>query len=257
MEVPALLDTLRVEGGLLADAAARAGLPGTIPTCPGWTVRDLLLHTGGVHRWAATVVGEARQGPIDVDEPYDIVAELPDDDDLVDWFRVGNAELVRTLEKAPADLRCWQFLPAPSPLGFWARRQAHETTVHRVDADAATGCGASAPVDPEFAADGIDELVTCFVSGRDRRLRGRRPTRLRLHATDVDAAWLVRIGPDLPRAERVTGHEPADAIVSGDAAALYLALWNRAPWTGLTVTGDGAAAAIADQWASCVHVRWS
>lgn len=63
MEVPALLDRLRVEGGLLGDAAARAGLAADVPTCPGWTVRDLLPHIGGIHRWAATVVGEARQGP--------------------------------------------------------------------------------------------------------------------------------------------------------------------------------------------------
>lgn len=88
--------------------------------------------------------------------------------------------------------------------------------------------------------------MTGFVSGRNRRLRGRRQATLRLHAADGDAAWLVR--------ERVTGHEAADTTVSGAAASLYLALWHRAPWTGLTVTGNDA---IADQWVSCVHVRWS
>lgn len=256
MDVPSLIDALRVEGQLLGDAAARAELTDPVPTCPGWAVRDLLLHVGGIHRWAATVVGQARTAPIDVDQPYDVADTLPDDDALVDWYRTGHAELVHTLEKAPATLACWAFLPAPGPLAFWARRQAHETTVHRADADSATGPGTSAPVPADVACDGIDELLTCFVSGRNRRLRAKAERTLGVHAVDVDAHWLVRIGPGLPHAERVDGDVPADESVSGAAAPLYLALWNRAPWDRLTVTGTSADR-LADLWASCVNVRWS
>lgn len=256
MDVPSSIDALRTEGQLLGDAAARARLSDPVPTCPGWTVRDLLLHIGGIHRWAAVIVGEARPAPIDIGQPYDIVDTLPADDELLDWYRTGHAELVHTLEKAPADLTCWAFLPAPSPLAFWARRQTHETTVHRVDADSASGPGTGAPVAPQVAADGVDELLTCFVSGRNRRLRSDTPTTLGVWATDVDARWLVRIGPDLPLADRVTEHTETDLSVSGDAAALYLALWNRAPWDGLTVTG-GTADDTAAMWSAGVHVRWS
>jgi uncharacterized protein (TIGR03083 family) len=255
MDVPSMIDVLRTEGQLLGDAAARAELTTPVPTCPGWAVRDLLLHVGGVHRWAATVVGEARTGPVDVDQPYDVADELPHDEVLLDWYRTGHAELVHTLEKAPADLECWAFLPAPSALSFWARRQAHETTVHRVDADSATGPGTSAPVPADLAADGVDELLTCFVSGRNQRLRGRERS-LHVHATDVDRHWLVRIGSGPPHAEQVDGEVAADESVHGPASNLYLALWNRGPWDGLTVHG-GPAARLADVWASSVHVRWS
>jgi uncharacterized protein (TIGR03083 family) len=255
MDVPSLIDALRTEGQLLGDAAARAELTASVPTCPGWTVRDLLLHVGGIHRWAATVVGEARPAPIDIDQPYDIVDVLPHDDELLDWYRTGHAELVHTLEKAPADLACWAFLPAPSPLEFWVRRQAHETTVHRVDADSATGPGTSAPVAAQVAADGVDELLMCFVSGRSRRLRSAEERTFGVHAVDADARWIVRIGSGLPHAERVADGT-ADCSVAGPAAQLYLALWNRASWDGLTASG-GTPAQLARMWSSGVHVRWS
>ncbi|HEY0807303.1 MAG TPA: maleylpyruvate isomerase family mycothiol-dependent enzyme [Pseudonocardiaceae bacterium] len=252
MELDPLITALHTQGLLLGDAADRAGLAAPVPTCPGWTVRDLLLHIGGVHRWAATIVGERRETPLDLDQPHDVEAELPTDDALLDWYRAGHAHLVHTLSAAPVDLACWAFLPAPSPLAFWARRQAHETTVHRVDADRATGPGTSAPIDAELADDGIDELLTCFVSGRNRRLRAPTDRTLHVHATDVDTHWLVRIGADLPKAERVVGTEPADMTVTGPAELLYLALWHRLPWDGLTVTGGAA-----EVWSAGVHVRWS
>jgi uncharacterized protein (TIGR03083 family) len=255
VRTPELIDTLSAQGRLLADTADGADLTADVPTCPGWTLRDLLLHIGGVHRWAATVVRERRAGPIDIEQPYDIVAELPGDDGLVAWYRAGHAGLVATLRAAPADVACWSFLPAASPLAFWARRQAHETTVHRVDAEAAAG-RAPTPVDPSVAEDGIDELLTCFVAGRNRRLRDETGWTLRVDATDVAARWLVRVGPDLPMAERVTTAVPADVVASGDATAVYLALWHRAPWAELAVTG-WPEAELARRWASGVHVRWS
>lgn len=255
METSSLIDVLRAQGTLLGDAAARTELTAPVPTCPGWTVRDLLLHVGGVHRWAATVVREHCADPIDLEQPYDIVATLPADDALLDWYRDGHAGLVATLAEAPADLDCWAFLPAPTPLAFWARRQAHETTIHRVDAEAASG-RARLGLPPEAAADGIDELLTCFVSGRSRRLRGKPERTLLVHATDVDTRWLLRIGADLPHVDRVGPDTTADASVAGPAATLFPALWNRVPWDDLDTTG-GTPAQLADRWGSDVHVRWS
>jgi uncharacterized protein (TIGR03083 family) len=254
MDVPSLIAVLREEGRALGDTAEGAELTATVPTCPGWTVRDLLLHVGGVHRWAATIVGEARTEPISLEQPYDIVADLPHDEGLVDWYRAGHAGLVRALEGAPPGLECWTFLPG-SPLSMWARRQAHETTIHRGDADAAAGL--SHAVATDVAVDGIDELLTCFVSGRSRRPRAKTERTLRIHVRDADAHWLVRIGPDRPHAERVTGDVPADCTVAGPASAVYLALWNRIPWDGLTVSGDSTAAELAELWTADVHVRWS
>jgi uncharacterized protein (TIGR03083 family) len=255
MDVSSLIAVVRGEGRALADAAGRTELSAAVPPCPGWTVRDLLLHAGGVHRWAATIVGEARTEPVDLDQPYDIVDDLPPDEGLVDWYRTGNADLVRALAEAPADLECWTFLPAPTPLVMWARRQAHEATIHRSDAEAAAGLPRK--VDTATAVDGIDELLTCFVSGRGRRLRAKTERTLLVGVSDDDARWQIRIGPDRPHAERVTGEVTADDAVTGPASDVYLALWNRIPWDDLTVTGESTAAQLAELWSAGVHVRWS
>jgi uncharacterized protein (TIGR03083 family) len=248
------VDRLEREGGLLAAAAATAGLGAAVPPCPGWQVRDVLAHTGFVHRWAAGFVAGGRTGPVDTPGEPELLRLAPADSELPAWFAEGHAALVSALRAAPADLACWSFLPAPSPLAFWARRQAHETAIHRVDAEQAAGAGVS-PLPPSFAADGIDELLTGFLARNMRRGHWQAgPGRLGIHARDgqAQADWLVTSGPGESSVSRGAG--PADCDVTGPAAGLYLALWNRGPVAGLTVTGDPALlAGLRDR----LHVRWS
>jgi hypothetical protein len=142
-------------------------------------------------------------------------------------------------------------MPAPSPLLFWARRQLHETAIHRMDAESATG--AIAGVDGVTGRDGIDEMLTGFVT-RNRRLRSDTPKSLHVHSTDIPGDWLLRISEDKPHTEKVTGEVSADATLSGTASALYGALWNRLPWQDITVTGDTDLVAL---WSMSVRVRWS
>jgi len=232
METDAYIATLRREGRVLADAAQRAGLDAPVPPCPRWQVRDLVRHTGAVHRWAAAYVADRRTGPAEWD------GSAPDDAALVAWYRDLHARLADTLDTAPADVACWTFLPAPSPLAFWARRQAHETTIHRVDAEAALGAGRS-PVETEFAADGVDELLAGFHVRQRSRVRAERPRTLRVVTTDSPGGdWLVHLSPEPPVVER-GGAGAADCTLSGPADAVYLALWNRGPYDGLSVAGDG------------------
>ena len=135
-DVPGYVGGLRRQGEMLASAAQRAGLATAVPSCPGWAVRDLLRHTGYVHRWATGFVAEGltRLGGASEEE---ILSQGPADAQLPGWFGEGHAALVRALVAAPPDLECWTFLAAPSPQAFWARRQAHETAVHREDAEQA------------------------------------------------------------------------------------------------------------------------
>jgi uncharacterized protein (TIGR03083 family) len=86
-----------------------------------------------------------------VDGLDQVVPAQPEDDVLVEWFVAGHAALVQALRDADPDLACWTFLPAPSPLAFWARRQAHETGIHRVDAE--SPADSITPFPPAFAAD--------------------------------------------------------------------------------------------------------
>ncbi|MFJ5304767.1 maleylpyruvate isomerase family mycothiol-dependent enzyme [Streptomyces sp. NPDC088350] len=246
MDTDAFVRILDREGGLLASAAEEAGVDAEVPTCPEWRVRDLVRHTGMVHRWATAFVAEGYTA-------YRPDGGLPDLDGagLVAWFREGHRSLVDTLAAAPSDVVCWQFFAAPSPLAFWARRQAHETTVHRVDAESARG-GTVGEIAPDFAADGIDELLRGF-HGRSRsRVRSEKPRVLRVRATDTDdAVWTVRLSQEPPAAER-DGSGDVDCELAGPAGQLYLALWNRAPFP--SVSGDASVAAL---WRERSAVTWS
>ncbi|MGW5735937.1 MULTISPECIES: maleylpyruvate isomerase family mycothiol-dependent enzyme [Streptomyces] len=233
MEIAEHLDVLATEGRLLARAAEAAGTGAKVVTCPEWTVRDLLRHTGAVHRWAAAFVADGHDSPRPMGDPPDL-----DGAALIDWYRQAHGDLVATLRAAAPDVACWAFLPAPSPLAFWARRQANETAVHRVDAESACA-GAFSPIGTEFAADGIDELLRGFHARSRSRVRTREPRILRVRATDTDAeaVWTVRLSQEPPVTER--GDDgPAECELSGPADRLYLALWNRAPFPH--VTGDTA-----------------
>ncbi|NGN67748.1 maleylpyruvate isomerase family mycothiol-dependent enzyme [Streptomyces sp. A7024] len=239
MRTVSYIDYLQREGELLAAAADKAGELTPVPTCPGWTTGDLVRHTSTFHRWAARIVAERLPGPV----PEDPMPDEPTGAGLLPWFRDGHGHLVRTLRTAGPETDCWAFMPAASPLTFWARRQAHETAVHRVDAESARG-GELTPLDPDFAADGIDELLTGFHARPKSRVRAQRPRILRVRPSDAAAAWTVRLSPDAPPRTERSADGQADCELAGRAQDLYLMLWNRLPLTAATITGDAALAAL-------------
>lgn len=246
MDIAEHINALETEGRLLAAAADEAGLDAPVPTCPGWQVRDLLRHTGMVHRWATRFVAEgATEFVPDAGEP-----EL-DGTELLKWFQEGHDLLVAALRTAPADLECWSFMPAPSPVAFWARRQAHETTVHRLDAESARATPPSG-IDAAFADDGIDELLRAFHARAKSRVRTPEPRTLRIRATDTGTVWTVHLSAAPPRAER-TDEGLADCELSGPANVLYAALWNRLPLSRATVTGDESLARL---WRETSAIGW-
>ncbi|MEU6388406.1 maleylpyruvate isomerase family mycothiol-dependent enzyme [Streptomyces sp. NPDC046939] len=245
MEIAEHLHVVDTEGRRLAAAAEQAGVDAKVPTCPGWQIRDLLRHTGMVHRWAAGFVAEGHQEP----HPDGGLPDL-DGEELIDWFRRGHTYLVDTLTQAPPSVSCWTFLPAPSPLAFWARRQAHETTVHRVDAQSALTT-APDPIAEDIAVDGIEELLLGMHARKKSRVRSDEPKVLRVRATDADATWTVHITQDPPATEH-GGTAEADCELAGPAARLYLSLWNRLPFPSLT--GDASVAAL---WRERSAITWN
>ncbi|GAA0583414.1 maleylpyruvate isomerase family mycothiol-dependent enzyme [Streptomyces crystallinus] len=247
MDTADLINTLDREGRLLADAAGAAGTGAPVPTCPDWRVRDLLRHTGTVHRWAAAYLTEGHTSF----RPSGAEPDL-DGEELLGWFRQGHRALVDALTGAPKDLECWQFMPAPSPLAFWARRQAHETAVHRADAESAGG-GAFTVAEPEFAVDGIDELLLAFHGREKSRVRTAAPRTLRVRTTDTDAVWTVHLSDGVPRTVR-DNDGPADCELSGSAYELYLTLWNRLPLDSVALAGDASLAAL---WREKSAVTWA
>ncbi len=253
MRVDEHLAGLRGAGQRLAEAAGAAGPDAKVPSCPEWVVRDLVRHQGGVHRWATGYVTGPRTELWDV-ELDEVVGAWPDDVGLIAWFADGHAALVQALAEADPGLDCWTFLPAPSPLAMWARRQAHETTIHRVDAELAAGWRPAA-IPADLAADGVDELLTAFITRPGGKLRAEPAARLRVSCTDHPGDWLVSIEPD--RVVTTTGADAgarADCVVTGTASDLYHALWNRQPSGSLAVEGDQGVFGL---FAERVKVRWS
>lgn len=242
-DIAALLRQLEGDGALLAAAAARAGWDAPVPSTD-WTVRELVTHVGGVHRWAADII--AGCGDTFDTEAGEAVGTGPADAELLAWFSAGHSALVETLRAAPADLQCATFLPAPSPLAFWARRQAHETAIHRVDAESAGGPVTAFGAD--FAQDGIAEMLQGFAARKRDPLE---PATLVLRAWD-GPSWQITLGDAGVRAEPAEEAGAAQVRVEGSSSELYLWLWNRA--SAAVVSGD---AAVARRWAETVQVRWS
>jgi len=253
VEIAEHIDALEAEIEPFAAAIESAGPDAPVPPCPDWSVRDLARHMGVVHRWAATHVRDARTELYAV-EDEEIAGGWPADDDLVAWLREGHRQLVHDLRSAPPDLECFTFLRASSPLAMWARRQAHETTVHRIDAQAAAGrLGAVTAPRPALSSDGIDELLTCFITRRWSKFRLDPARTMEVATTDTGAVWSVEVGPDAVITTRAPSAAP-DVAIQGRAADLYLFLWNRAGLDGLTARGDETLLAA---WTDSVKVRWS
>ena len=174
-------------------------------------------------------------------------------DDPVAWLRDGCERLIATIEAAPDDLEAQVFLvDAPPPKQFWARRQCHETTIHAVDALAATLGRAPRAEDTwisrDLALDGIDELLTGFMPRPRSRLRSDDPTTIAVVPDDADPRWTVTVTQRPPTTVREASPDDADVVVSGSAVALYLTLWNRSD----ELDGTGL-----DLWAEGARVTWA
>jgi uncharacterized protein (TIGR03083 family) len=253
VEITEHIDALRRQGDLLADSAGRAGLDAAVPPCGPWQVKDLLRHTGYIHRWAARHITECPDTVLDGPSEADILRGGAADPDLLAWFRAGHAALVEALNAADPGLVCATFMDAPSPLAFWARRQAHETAIHRADADSASGTRPE--YDPEFAADGIDELIVGFGQRRKYRPSADRNVGMRVQTTDTGHTWHVGTEDGRIQARRDHDGSVPACTVTGPASGLYLFLWNRsdAEQAAVTISGDPC---FLESWQSNVRVRW-
>jgi uncharacterized protein (TIGR03083 family) len=228
------LDHLAFESAALADAAAAAGADAPVPTCPGWTVTDLLRHAAGGDTWARLIVETGSREGV----PSELPADAPTGDALVALYRESADALVRTLTAVDPTASVWTFAPSDRTAMFWIRRRAHETTVHRVDAQAAAG--AAAPIEAAFASDGIDEYLTVFAPRFGTGLADLGGT-IHVHCTDVEGEWLVV--PNLDGGERnqvvvTREHAKGDVAARGRAEDLLLYLWGRGDSAELEVFGD-------------------
>ncbi len=219
----------------LAGTVEGDDLVAPVPTCPPWTLRDLLEHVGGVHRWAANHVLTLSPKRIPSKEmDLGIPGEAKE---FPGWLRDGGEILAEAVRGADPGAEMWAW-GADKHVRFWPRRMLHETAVHRADAELALGIRPAIP--PDVAYDGVDEFLDNlphaeYFAPNVVKLRGEGET---LALRSPDARWLITLEPD-----RFTwSHDaPGAATASVDASAEDLVLFvygRRKPGDGVAVSGS-------------------
>lgn len=215
LQALALLTELQRE---FAVTIADVDLDAPVPWCGEWRGADLVEHLAGVHHWAAAQARSQDEGP------------LPPAADLTEHYRWCAAELAETLAVLDPDQPARTLVP-DGRVGFWYRRQLHETLVHLWDIR--TAGRLSLAVDARIWADTVEEVVTVMHPRQVRLGRARPPSaRIALVADDVGREWTMLAAPEASLAPAVS--------VTGSAEALALLLWCRTDLDDrrLTVTGD-------------------
>ncbi|WP_037576891.1 maleylpyruvate isomerase N-terminal domain-containing protein [Phaeacidiphilus oryzae] len=254
------LDELGRQAEAFASTVAGADGGARVPSCPEWTLTELVGHAGGAVWWGGEIVrrrADPDLEPMRLEEP-EPPKELPA---AAEWLVAQAGRLSRESAEAGPDAPCWSWGDAQRT-GFWARRMTHELLIHRLDAALAVGGagpdGDGFEVAAELAADNIDEYLGALrpiarwgFSKRLAELPGEDRT-VRLVATDAAGgaaeagearAWALRRLPDGFTAGPAPADGPADAILRAPVRSLMLLVnrrlldgWRAAP--GLRLSGD-------------------
>ena len=223
----------------LRAAAAAAGTSARVPSCPDWSVSDLVEHLGAVQLfWAAVVRAGPASGPPD----ESALGDRTSHGHLLDWSAAATARLLAALRAAGPDRGCWTWWEsagAPMTTGAVTRHQVQEAAVHALDAQLAAGN--PQPLPAAVAADGVGEHLTVGLSASGDWPH--EPERLVLDAGD-GGTWLVDLGRPGARIAPLAG--PADAgevaaTITASPADFVLAFYRRPGSGEPRVSGDPAA----------------
>lgn len=201
------------------------------PTCPGWTVEDVVDHLGRVYLWTVEATRGTERPSMGEREQGDLT--------LGEWYADCGRRMLDRLREADPAAGCWTFDRDDRTVRFWIRRQLHETTIHWVDL--ARAHGIEAEISDHVADDGIDELLHLFVPRRIEDPQTALPLPLQIRATDTGSVWWVQEADGVVSAGRGEEGESV-AEIRGEAVELYLALWGRNSREALHVDGEAAPA---------------
>ncbi len=232
-----------------AAVAAAPSLDVQVPTCPEWTLFDLVQHLGDRRLfWAAAVAA----GPADARPAEAASQSAPaaprEREALLAWLAASTQQLLDALREAGPDRGCWTWWGAsqsPQTCGAVARHQLQEIAMHTYDAQMALG--APQPLPGEVALDGVDEfLSTCCAT---TSAWPHQPAAVDFHATEgrswrlllsADGARVTRLPAPGTRPATAAGEDPdaADAAARGTAGELVMALYGRTPVDSLKLDGE-------------------
>jgi uncharacterized protein (TIGR03083 family) len=245
VEFPALLRLIDERSTAFRTAVTSApSLDTQVPTCPGWTLFDLVQHLGvGRRKWAAIVAAGPADAP-PAESAWEATAAPREREALLAWSAASTQELLDALREAGPDRGCWTWWgrsQSPQTCGAAARHQLHEVAVHTYDAQLTLG--APQPLPDEVALDGVEEFqFTCCAT---TVAWPHEPAVVDYHATE-GRSWRLRLSADgariarLPPPGTAAGEDPdaADASLRGTASELVLAFYGRIPVDSLEVDGD-------------------
>ncbi|MCZ4103593.1 maleylpyruvate isomerase family mycothiol-dependent enzyme [Streptomyces sp. H39-C1] len=257
LELPDLLRLIDERStAFRAVVAAAPSLDAQVPTCPGWTLFDLVKHLGGRDRFWAAIVGA---GPADA-PPAEAAAaraalEVPREREaLLAWLAASTQVLLSALREAGPDAGCWAWwsaLQTPRTSGGVARHRVQETTVHTYDAQLAGG--APQPLPLEVALVGVEEFL--FTVCAAQSAWPHKPTAFDFHAAE-GRSWRLTVDGDGARTTRIpvptaaTGEDSdaAGASIHGTASELVLYLYDRIQADSLQVDGDAGLLDLLRAW---------
>lgn len=244
MRAERYLELLEADAGRLSAVARAADLGAAIPSCPGWTIEDCVAHIAEVYlargRRPKIACMRLQRRP---GEDYE--QRPPAGIGVLDWFDTSAASLLDELRRRGPEAPAYTWWPADQTVGFWYRRMAQETAVHRLDVE--DGAGQPTPIDPELALDGIDEVLDRFMSDGWDDVTPEEWGQVDPHAGEGQTVavysggriWRSTLGPELIPLERSDGS--ANAAVSGQPEEVLLWLWGRRPDDSVQLMGDRSA----------------
>ena len=242
MDTSAYLNAVVEQTGTLAGWVRGKDAATPVPTCPKWTLADLVDHVSATQRMVAMLVGARMAEPSEAFAGY--VAAPADPDEWHAWLTDAAAEAKRAFESVTDDTPVWDPSGAAAGVPFWSRRLFGEISVHRADAAAALGTRYELAPEPAVAAieDWLDTMTSRgYWENRPdfaNAMRGDGQT-LHFHATDASGEWVARREADRVALEHT--HTKADVAVRGPASDLLLVLSRRRPLDAapsLEVLGD-------------------
>lgn len=251
------LAALRADAGAMRTAfeegaTSQAGLSAPVPSCPDWRLLDLIHHVGLTYLWVRSHVSRGVTSKPEID-PRELVGELPTGTPAIQWWADECQQLITLLDMIDPELPAWNWAPASKQAVFWHRRMAHETAIHRWDAQMAVG--AVEPIETKLAVDGVTEVLDTWLPAGRRKGPVDRTGVVRLVATagaeggpraaDTEQEWFVRLrgeGVALLDTDTWLDHDDPHTrvLARGTASDLVLSLMGRVPFDVLEITGDAS-----------------
>lgn len=209
-------------------AVTEADPTAEVPTRPGWTVQDLVVHLARFLETSTAYLSTGSRTAMRPPPPPAGLAPL----EYLDLQLTAAGEI---LTAVPGNRPVWTFSAAAPDLAWvWHRRIAHETVLRRFDAQ--TVVRQVVATDADLSADGIDEVLTTIVAAK---LDGDVPNTVSgsavVRPTDVPESWLISLAADeVPEVRAAAPGEEGDAQVTGEAELVYFWLWNRMNFKEMT-----------------------